>query len=202
MSMNRITFGDKLVADAKGETPTFDSINIEGFGDVETEITKNRNGGFIDYNDTGTAISPISLLTEVWTPVTNNGLGAFTNKNTPPFGVTELMDSVGNIDVSELLIGDYILIRNDFTVTPSTNGVALECRYTLGAGAGSYTLDKRLGRLDNGAGVPYRFSLSVDKIYMGDTNTRDNPIGLELKLTGDGTVVNSGTVISVVRYTV
>ena len=169
---------------------------------VAADPAQNKNGGFLDYNDTGTGISPLTLLPDIWTFVPNNGLGAFTNKSTPPYGVTELMDNVGYLDPTELGLGSYMLIRHDFTVTPSTNNLSLEARYTLGTGAGSYTLDKRLGRLDNGAGIPYRFSLAVDKIYMGDLNTRDNPIGFEIKVSGNATAVNAGSVISIVRYTV
>ena len=120
-----------------------------------------------------------------------------------PYGVNELIDtSTGAIDPTELGLGDYILIRNDFTVTPSTNNSSLEFRYTLGTGAGAYTLEKRLGRLDQGSGTSYRFSLGVDEIYMGDTNTRDNHIGLQVRLSSNGTLINAGSAISVIRYTV
>ena len=108
--------------------------------------------------------------------------------------------SSGAIDPTGLNLGDVILIRNDFAVTPSTNNASLQFRYQLGAGAGLYTQEKRLGRLDEGSGIPYRESISVDKIYMGDTNTRDNPISLQVKLSTSGTLVNAGTSISVVRY--
>jgi len=36
-------------------------------------------------------------------------------------------------------------------------------------------------------------------IYMGDTNTKDNPIKLQVKLSTNGTLVNAGTSIGVVR---
>jgi hypothetical protein len=85
-------------------------------------------------------------------------------------------------------------------VTPNTNNASLEFRYSLGAEAGSYTLQKRLGRLDEGSGLGYRFSLTPDLVYMGDLNTRDNPITLQVKLSSSGSLVNAGTVIQVVRY--
>jgi len=159
-------------------------------------------GGFIDYNDTSTSTTPISLVSDTWTTIPNDGLGAFTNKAYKPNGdVVELMDnSTGAIDPTGLKLGDTILIRNDFTVTPSTNNASLQFRYQLGAGAGSYTLEKRLGRLDEGSGSPYRFSLSPDLIYMGDTNTRDNPISLQVKLSTGGTLVNAGSVIQLISY--
>lgn len=156
--------------------------------------------GFIDYNDTSTSTTPVTLLADTWTVIPNDGLGAFTNKVYAPSGVTELMDvSTGSLDPTELDLGATLLIRNDFTVTPNTNNTLLEFRYTLGTGAGSYTLEKVVGRLDSGSGIGYRRSLVPDLIYMGDTNTRDNLIGLEIKLSAGGSFVNAGTVIQVIK---
>jgi hypothetical protein len=130
----------------------------------------------------------------------NDGLGAFTNKNFPPSGVTELMDtSTGYIDPTELALGDTILVRNDFIVIPSGNRALLSFRYELGSGLGTYSLEKIINRLDSGAGIPYRESLSPDLIYMGDANTRDNPIKIQIKLSKSGTLVNNGTVIQLVK---
>jgi hypothetical protein len=159
-------------------------------------------GGFMDYNDTSTTSTPINLARDTWTTIPNDGLGAFTNKAYRPDGNSiELIDTAtGAIDTTGLALGDTILIRNDFTVVPNTNNASLLFRYQLGSGAGSYTLEKRLGRLDEGSGSPYRFSLSPDLIYMGDTNTRDNPISLQVKLSTDGTLVNAGSVIQLISY--
>lgn len=151
--------------------------------------------GFMDYNDTTGAVA---MAADVWTTVLNNGAGLFTNKLFPPSGVTELLDVLtGAIDPTELELGDVLWVRNDFTVTPQTNNTSLDFRYTLGAGGGAYTLEQQLGRLDRGAGVGYRFSLRTDEIYMGDANTRDNPIGLQVKCSGAATLVNAGSVITV-----
>jgi len=159
--------------------------------------------GFIDYNDASTSATPLVIEADTWTVIPNDGLGAFTNKAYKPQGVAELMDtSTGKIDPRELSLGDVIIIRNDFTLIPQTNNASLRFRYTLGGGAGSYTLEKRLGRLDEGSGIEYRFSLATDKIYMGDTNTLDNLIGLEVKMSTHGTLVNAGSVISVLKYEV
>jgi len=157
------------------------------------------DNGFIDYNDASTTASPLSLVADTWTTIPNDGLGAFTNKNYAPTNIDELMDvSDGSLDVSDLTLGDTVLIRNDFTVTPNTNNALLEFRYELGGGAGLYTLDRIIGRLDSGSGVGYRFALQPDLVYMGDTNTRDNPIKLQVKLSGAGSLVNAGSVIQVI----
>ena len=72
-------------------------------------------------------------------------------------------------------------------------------RYQLGDGAGAYTLETVIGRLDDGSGKDYRFALKPDLIYMGDANTRDNPVTLQVKLSTSGSVSNAGSVIQLIR---
>ena len=156
--------------------------------------------GIADYNDAATAVTPITLTADTWTAVTNDGAGPFTNLNYLPSGATQLMNTTsGAFDFSELSLGDNCLIRNDFSVTPNTNNALLELRYQLGTGGAIYTLETIIGRLDSGSGTPYRFSLQPQMIYMGDTNTKDNPILLQLKLSTNGTVVNAGSAIGVTK---
>lgn len=157
----------------------------------------NYTNGFIDYNDTTGAVS---ITSNTWTDIPNNGAGAFTNKTYKPNGVTEFIDvSTGAIDVSEINLGDTILIRNDFKINPNTNNALLELRYQLGAGANIYTLETNIGRLDNGSGIDYRFSLKPDLIYMGDTNTKDNPIKIQIRLSTNGTLTNAGSVVQLIK---
>ena len=163
-----------------------------------TEFEKRPNG-VLDYNDTATATTPIAIAADTWTTITNDGLGQYTNKNFKPYEVTELMNSSGQIDCAELQLGVGIFIRNDYQVNPNIDGALLEFRYVLGTGAGEYTLEKIENRLDNGAGRYYRNSLIPDYIYMGDSNTRDNPITLQVRLSCAGTLINAGSAIQVVN---
>ena len=158
------------------------------------------DNGFIDHNDTSTTASPLVLLADTWTTIPNDGLGAFTNKNYPPKGVSELMDnSTGAIDPTQLALGDDFITRNDFRVSPNVNNALLKFRYQLGAGANTYALETNLGRLDDGSGKYYPFSLTTDYIYMGDLNTLNNPIKLQVNLSTDGTLINAGSVIKVFK---
>jgi hypothetical protein len=176
------------------------SIFYTGIKALSSGGGSSGTNGFIDYNDTSTSGTPITLTSNVWTVIPNDGLGAFTNKTYAPSGINELMDvSNGSIDPTELDLGTSLLVRNDYTITPNTNNSLLEFRYTLGGGGGAYTLEKIVGRLDSGSGIGYRRSLVPDLIYMGDTNTRDNLIGLEVRLSAGGTLVNAGTVIQVIK---
>lgn len=154
-------------------------------------------GGFADYNDTSTSATPVTLVDDTWTNIPNNGEGAFSNIKLPT-GVTGLLDpNTGAILVDELPIGSSIIIRMDYTVTPTTNNAALDFRYTLGSGAGAYTLETTVNRLDEGSGREYRQALVTHYIYVGDDNTKNNPIQPQVKLSGGGTLVNAGMVIEV-----
>ena len=157
----------------------------------------NESNGFMDYNDSSTASSPLLLTANTWTDVPNDGLGAFTNKSYKPVGVTEVLDtSTGYLDFSDLPLGSEIIVRNDFTVTPSTNNCLLEARYLLGTGAGEYPLQFWSERLDSGSGIPYQ-RVTNFLIYMGDTNTQGNAGKMQLRLSTSGSVVNAGVYISI-----
>jgi hypothetical protein len=169
-------------------------------GRVGISGSEGSTSGIADYNDSETAVNPITLIADTWTTLTNNGLGSSTNLSYLPRGVTKLMDtSTGSFDFSELNLGDNCFIRNDFSVTPNTNNALLELRYQLGGTGATYTLETVLGRLDSGSGKPYRYSLVPQMIYIGDLNTKDNPIILQIKLSTNGSVINAGSSIGVVK---
>ena len=158
-------------------------------------------GGFIDYNDTATSTTPITLPDGVWVQLTNDGLGAFSNSTYRPYGVCELMSTPGGeVDLRELSLGDAVWIRHDYEVVPTVDNATLQLRYLLGTGAGAYTLEKSVATLSRGAGISYRQTAETDFIYLGDDNTRQNLIAVQVKLTGAvGTCLNYGSVIQVIK---
>ena len=161
-------------------------------------VTKSITG-FADYNDTSTS-GGVALSANTWADIPNNGDGAFTQLNFLPSGITSVLDtSTGYLDLTQLKNGDSVIVRNDFIITPNNNRANLNFRYELGAGAGTYTLDYFVSRLDSGAGIPYRFNLYSHLIYLGDDNTRLNPIKLQLNLSRNGSFVNNGTAIQILR---
>tara|TARA_R110000765_G_scaffold311648_2_gene404836 strand:+ start:235 stop:801 length:567 start_codon:yes stop_codon:yes gene_type:complete len=170
--------------------------------DVRNKINEviENTGGFIDYNDTSTSTTPLTLLADTWTTLPNDGLGAFTNKAYAPSGITELMDTTtGELDFTEVDLGVSLLIRNDYEVTPNVNNAQLQIRYSLGGGGNEYTLPTIVGRLDSGSGTGYRITLKPDYIYIGDTNTKNNPGAIQIKLSAAGSVVNYGSVIGAIK---
>ena len=166
---------------------------------LETTLSSYARNGFGDYNDTSTTATPLVLTANTWTTIPNNNAGAFTNTAYLPDRCTRLMNPAGQILVDELDLGDFLHIRNDFKINPSVDNGIVDFRYQLGTGADAYELETLKGRLDDGSGKDYRFNLGTDFIYVGDLNTRDNPITIQVKLSVDGTLVNAGTVIGVVK---
>ena len=153
--------------------------------------------GFMNYNDAGTSTTPLTLTANTWADVPNDGAGALTNKNYKPNGISEVLDvSTGYLDFSDLELGSEIIVRNDFTVTPSTNNALLEVRYLLGSGSGEYTLTLWSERLDSGSAIPYQRVTSLP-ICMSDTNTKNNPGKLQVRLSANGTMVNDLTYVSI-----
>lgn len=159
---------------------------------VDDEGSLDAHHGIVDYNDTSTAASPITLQANTWTTLPNNGEGSFTRKILPP-GITRMLDpATGGILIDEYTVGSTIDVRPDFTVTPDANNADLAIRLALGAGAGQYYLTNQLGRLNQGAGVPDPHSGFLLGFYAGDDNTINNPVYLQVKLTSSGTLTNAG----------
>lgn len=162
--------------------------------------TLSTSSGFVDYNDSSTALTPLNIPSDTWIDIPNDKLGAFSNTTYLPLGITSLMDgSSGYLDFSELTLGSDILIRIDFTVTPNTNNSLLETRYVLGQGAGEYYLPVRSRRLDSGSGISYSSEKGSFYIYMGDNNTLGGVGKLQMRLSTTGTMINNGVAIKIYK---
>lgn len=171
--------------------------NLPSVERCESDSSLQSQSGAANYNDTSTSKARVSLTQDDWIDIPNDGLGSFTNTSFLPDGVTRLIDTAtGELDFSQLKLGSTCLVRNDITVFPLINNLSLSIRYLIGSGFSQYTLETLVGKLDSGSNKPYRFSLVPNMIYIGDVNTRDNPIKIQVRLSGVGTLVNAGTAIS------
>lgn len=175
-------------------------VSLDGQTGTDAVGVISAKNYFVDYNDSYTALNPITLLDNVWTTLTNDGAGVYSNTNFLPPNTSFLNTATGALDFSSLNIGDSVIIRNEFKITPNRDFKQLYFRYSLGAGAGAYNLEYYVSDLTAGAGVEYKFNLNAQFIYLGDSNTKDNPIFLQAKLLGGGTLINNGTAIQILKY--
>lgn len=159
-------------------------------------IGSKATNGVADYNDSS---SSFVTTPDVWTDLPNNGTGAYTNLGLLPKGVTKLIDTTnGYLDLSELDLGDNVIARLDFDVTPSLSDTEVSTRYVLGGGASEYSLEKLLPTARD-AGKNYRYSNTTDMIYMGDDNTKNNLGKIQIKTSKPATVNNNGIALSVIK---
>lgn len=192
--------------DEAGTTP-YTEASLRTFLRANTSVQNSTSSfnysdhfGLVDYNDAGTTATPINLVADTWTDVPNDTLGSFTNTAGLPNGITSLMDpNTGYLDFSELTIYSKVFIRIDFSVTPNTNNASLKCRMQLGQGAGTYNLAIFDKRLDEGSGKPYQSDKFTFYIYMGDNNTLGGVGKLQVNLSSEGTLINSGVAIDVIK---
>lgn len=108
--------------------------------DSQTRLAKpdKLRGGFADFNDALTSVTPISYVTaDNWRLLTNNKLGTFTNIAHLPEGITTALYASNQFDFSELSLGDMINIRQDIVVTTTTNNQVVKTRLRLGIGTAS-----------------------------------------------------------------
>jgi len=140
--------------------------------DAETRVSElegKAKVGFLDYNDLATATTPISVVGGNTVKLTNDGLGAFTNKLYPPDGVTDLWDTTAqSFDFSELSLGAVVHERLDITITVTGANAEVTGEVKLGIGNFPYTLNVFRQYFKN-AGT---YNITVGNfIYIGDNNT-------------------------------
>lgn len=132
------------------------------------------SGGLFDYNDLATTTTPITVTGGGgFVDITNDELGAFTNKTYAPSGVTDVWDASGNaFDWSELKLGDMVDVRLDLSVIIASVNTEIAIVLELGTGGGMYQIPWL---------VPTNFKTAstviineYNGVYMGDTNTLDN----------------------------
>jgi len=154
--------------------------------------------GWMAYSDAATAITPLSIPgTNVYTNLSNDGAGSYTNLLFAPPGVTALWNTTTNsLDFSELNVGDTVDIRLDLTITTSSNNQEVATRLLLADGGFSYDLPFN----DNMYKSPNSYHLvKYMGLYIGDTNTRDNPAKIQVATDDTLDVVFNGIYIRVLK---
>lgn len=155
--------------------------------------------GWWDYNDLATSTTPISVpSTETFVNLTNDGLGPFTNKAYKLSSVTDIWNSTTNrFDFSGLELGDTVDIRLDLQVTTTDPNQDIDIVMELGEGtAGAYQLPFIN---QNYKTAKAHDVIRFNSIYLGDTNTKDNPALFKIKSDGDADVKVNGWYCRVIK---
>ena len=144
--------------------------------------------GVEDYNHAGVSLSPSA---GVDIKVLNDGLGAFTNKTYKIPGYQDIWNTTTNqFNFDHLTLGDSVDLRLDFSVTTNGANDDVSIKLKLGVGGSPYDLLAKRQEWRN-AGT---YQLTVwYSLYMGDSNTLDNPGEVYIACeTGGDTVLCNG----------
>ena len=202
---------DKTLILSNESVATFSKVVNSNASNVDIEastdqvlITKGylknqRRHGFFDYNDTATATTPINVPSNsTFVYLTNNELGAFTNKLFPPDGVTDVYDaSLNQFDFTELPLGTKVDLRLDVEIT--TTGANQEIEIDIELAIGGSTYDLEIVREQYKSSGTYKLTIP-SWIYMGDVNTRDNPAKFKIKSDNNATVKVNGWACAIQLY--
>lgn len=159
----------------------------------------NIAGGLFDYNDAATAGTPI-VVTSASSPVllTNDELGAFTNKLFPPAGVTDVwLAGTDVFDWSQLKLGDMIDIRLDIDVITSSTNTEIFVELHLGTGGNAYTI-RWVNEVNFKSSGTHKI-VRYNGIYLGDLNTINNGGQFKISTDKDCTVVVNGWYVKVLK---
>lgn len=159
----------------------------------------NFSGGLFDYNDLGTTSSPISVTGGAgFFNLTNDELGAFTNKTYPPSGVSDIWNSGTNLfDFTELSLGDMLDIRLDIDVITTSVNTEVAVALQLGIGGFDYTIN--WFNTTNFKTSATNKIVTFNGIYMGDANTLDNGARFVIASDKNCTVVVNGWYCKIIR---
>lgn len=155
--------------------------------------------GFWDYNDATTAVTPISVTASTPTVLTNDGAGAFTLKTYKPLGLTEIFNTSTNaFDFSELQLGDIVAIRTDMFVTTTAASQEINVYLDLAQGtASNYQIAFSNSTVKTLGATAHLNGFNL--IYMGNTDTLNNPAQFKIMSPNNCTVVVTGWAVKVER---
>jgi hypothetical protein len=157
--------------------------------------------GFFNYADLATQTTPLSFVANTAKKLTNDGLGADTNKNYPPYGITDVWNSVANsCDFSQLTNGDEVGLRIDLTATTTSANQVVRGYIKLGVGTSSVNDLQFFSTHEKTAGSN-EFTLFT-KFYIGSDNIRNFPSELYIISDGNGTVKVHSWCFSIIRRSI
>ena len=157
--------------------------------------------GFFDYADLATQTIPISFVAGVDKKLTNDGLGATTNKNYPPYGITDVWSTSTNAcDFSQLSLGDAVGVRFDVTATTTSANQDISGYIKLGVGTASEYQLQIFSENIKTSGENHR--VFYTKLYIGNEDIKTAPAEFYILSDNNGTVKVNGWYFQIERRSI
>lgn len=157
--------------------------------------------GFFDYADLATQTIPISFVNGVDKKLTNDGLGATTNKNYPPYGITDVWSTSTNAcNFSQLSLGDAVGVRFDVTATTTSANQDISGYIKLGVGTASEYQLQIFSENIKTSGANHR--VFYTKLYIGNEDIRTEPAEFYILSDNNGSVKVNGWYFQIERRSI
>jgi hypothetical protein len=179
--------------------PEINKVTAANMNEIKTSVNAiyDTLGGFAFYEDATTAVTPIAIVADTWTDLTNDKAGSGTITTYKPSYVSdELWDTATNtIDLDELPNGKVVIIRTDFEYSPSSNNQHFDARLYFP------DVPKELHFLHTDVGSHHEDHHFVNtSMFYVDSNIQTSDVKIQVQSSGNGSVKVNGFLISVLSF--
>lgn len=179
--------------------PEINKVTAANMNEIKTSVNAvyDTLGGFAFYEDAATSVTPIAVVADTWTDLTNDKAGSGTLTTYKPSYVSgELWDSATNtIDLDELANGKVVLVRTDFEYSPSSNNQHIDARLYFP------DVPKELHFLHATIGSHHEDHHFVHtSMFYVEPNIQTSDVKIQLQSSGNGSIKVNGFLISVLSF--
>lgn len=183
--------------------PPFGNATTAGvranFAAAKAEIEELQNNhGFVDYNDAATGVTPINVLANTWTKLTNDKLGPFTKEDQLPGAVTRVWDATTNqFKFDELPLNTTIDGRFDIEVTTTAANQIVDLSAFVAIGSASAFEFHLMTSLQFKTAGTYKLA-PFNGMYIGSADVKNYPTEIKLRSDAACTVRVNGWYVRIV----
>jgi len=179
--------------------PAINKVTAADLNEIKTSVNDlyNTLGGFAFYEDATTATTPISILADTWTDLTNDKAGAGTLTTYKPSYVSgDLWDTATNtIDLDEVPNGKIVVVRTDFEYTAGSSKQHVDARLYFP------DISKELHVLHSDLVSVHGSHHFVNTMqFYTDSNIQTSDGKIQFQASGSGTLKVNGFLITILSF--
>lgn len=186
--------------------PPFGNATTAGvranFAAAKAEIEElQKNHGFVDYNDAATGVTPINVLANTWTKLTNDKLGPYTKIDALPANVTNIWNSTLNqFNFTELPVNTTMEGRFDIEVTTTAANQIVDLSAFVAIGSPLAFEFPLMSSIQFKTAGTYKIN-PYNGMYIGSADVKNNPTEIKIRSDAACTVRVNGWYVRMVLPT-
>lgn len=158
--------------------------------------------GYFHYADLDTQTTPLSLAPSDPLQLINDTLGAFTNEDQAPYGISGVWDKpTDSLDFSQLSVGDAVLFRADLSILTTSVNQNLQLYIKFGIGTPS-EYDLLIDSWNEKSVVTFKHFLKDISFSIDNEDWRTAPAKIYILSDHNGSVKVNGWYIPIIRKSV